>query len=508
MEVARPGDSLRETDRRFGMRARILLAAAGAIALVLAFPPYGWWWAAPIGVATLAISTHGAVLRTAGLAGSLAGLVFFGGLLSWMTIVGLDAWFALTLLCATWWALLFVAQAVVQRLTWWPLLVPALWVASEAIRGAIPLGGFPWGRLVFSQSEGPVLPVTAVVGAAGITYIVALFGCVAAAAITAADRQRSMGYVAGIALLIGVLGVGVSAMAEARVVLDNHVRLTTRLGDQLAADGTALDFVVWPESSTDIDPFQDAAAMEAIDAAVQAVGVPVLVGAVVQVPGDPSRVANMGIVWNPSTGPGSSYVKRHPVPFGEFVPFRPQLGQLVERFALVPRDFVSGQRAGVLAIGGATIGDIICFEVAYDSLVRDVVDQGAQLIVVQTNNATYGGSAQLAQQFAVSRIRAAENSRTVLVASTSGISAIIEPDGSVTASIGDGGAGTLVGRVALRDDLTAATRWGATLEIGIIIIGLGALALSVASTVRSRRERGSRTTAPFGILRSGRASNS
>lgn len=538
VEVAHPGDRPRETDRQFGIRARLVLAAAGATALVLAFPPFGWWWAASIGVATLAISTHGAVLRTAGLAGGLAGLVFFGGLLSWMTIVGLDAWFALTLLCACWWGLLFLAQAIVQRLTWWPVLVPALWVVSETVRGSIPLGGFPWGRLVFSQSESPVLPLTAVLGAAGITYVVALFGCLAAAAITAVDRKRSMNYVAGIALLVGVLGVvvfasdrrvwasggeptvgvavvqggvpgvGLSAAAERRVVLDNHARLTTRLGGQLAADGTVLDFVVWPESSTDIDPFQDTAARETIDAAVRAVGVPVLVGAVVQVPGDPSRVANMGIVWDPSTGPGPSYVKRHPVPFGEYVPFRQQLGQLVDRFALVPRDFVSGQRAGVLAIGGATIGDIICFEVAYDSLVRDVVDQGAQLIVVQTNNATYGGSAQLGQQFAMSRIRAAENGRTVLVAATSGISAIIDPDGSVAASIGDGGAGILLGRVALRDDLTVATRWGAILEVGFIATALGALMWSAISAFRCRRERAMKTTAPFGILRRGRASSS
>ena len=302
--------------------------------------------------------------------------------------------------------------------------------------------------------------------------------------------------------------MGLSAAAERRVVLDNHARLTTRLGGQLAADGTVLDFVVWPESSTDIDPFQDTAARETIDAAVRAVGVPLLVGAVVQVPGDPSRVANMGIVWDPSTGPGPSYVKRHPVPFGEYVPFRQQLGQLVDRFALVPRDFVSGQRAGVLAIGGATIGDIICFEVAYDSLVRDVVDQGAQLIVVQTNNATYGGSAQLGQQFAMSRIRAAENGRTVLVAATSGISAIIDPDGSVAASIGDGGAGILLGRVALRDDLTVATRWGAILEVGFIATALGALMWSAISAFRCRRERAMKTTAPFGILRRGRASSS
>ncbi|MDI1289531.1 MAG: apolipoprotein N-acyltransferase, partial [bacterium] len=156
---------------------RLALALAGSVALVVAFPPYGLWWSAPIGVSALAVSTSGASLRTAALVGALAGGVFFGGLLSWMTVVGVDAWVALTVLCATWWALLFTTQSLVQRLHWWPLLVPALWVASETLRGSIPLGGFPWGRLVFSQSDSPALPLVATLSAPGITYIVALFGC-------------------------------------------------------------------------------------------------------------------------------------------------------------------------------------------------------------------------------------------------------------------------------------------------------------------------------------------
>ena len=522
--------------RVFGVPARLALALAGSVALVVAFPPYAWWWTAPIGVAALAVSTSGASLRAAALAGALAGAVFFGGLLSWMTVVGVDAWVALTMLCASWWALLFSMQALVQRLRWWPILVPALWVAIESLRGSIPLGGFPWGRLVFSQADGPALPLAAIVAAPGITYLVALFGCLLAGAVLATERGRALSFVAGGALLLGILGVvgfaddrrasssagtstvtvavvqggvpgaGLAAMAERRVVLDNHARLTTSLGEQSAASGTSLDFVVWPESSTDIDPFADPAARAEIDSAVRSVGVPVLVGAVVGVPGDPSHVANMGIVWEPGTGPGDSYVKRHPVPFGEYVPFRPQLGQLIGRFALVPRDFIAGERAGVLAIGGVTVGDVICYEVAYDGLVRDVVDQGAQLIVVQTNNATYGGSAQLAQQFAMSRVRAVEHGRAVLVAATSGISAIIEPDGSVAASIDDGGAGVLIGRVPLLDDTTLATSWGATVETFFLFVAAVSVGMSIVEVLRSRGRRTARTTAPFGILRSGRAS--
>ena len=205
-----------------------------------------------------------------------------------------------------------------------------------------------------------------------------------------------------------------------------------------------VDFVVWPENATDIDPFRDAQARSQIDEAVRAAGVPVLVGAVVDAPGDPSRVANSGIVWDPQTGPGDRYVKRHPVPFGEYVPMRSVLGPLVDRFRLVPRDFIAGTDVGVLSIAGVLVGDVICFEVAYDALVRDTIDGGAQMIVVQTNNATYGGTAQLDQQIAMSRVRAVEHGRPVVVAATSGISAVVDADGSIRSAAGDGGSAVLI----------------------------------------------------------------
>jgi apolipoprotein N-acyltransferase len=188
--------------------------------------------------------------------------------------------------------------------------------------------------------------------------------------------------------------------------------------------------VVWPVNATDIDPFQDASAYADIQRAVDAVGVPVLVGAMVDGP-EPSDVYNQGIVWHPGTGPGERYSKRHPVPFGEYIPFRDVLAQYIQRLDMIPRDMVAGDKPGVLTMNGITIGDVICFEVAYDDVVREAVTPRTRALVVQTNNATYMGTGQVEQQFAIARLRAIETGRPVVVAATNGVSGIIAQDGRV-----------------------------------------------------------------------------
>ena len=202
---------------------------------------------------------------------------------------------------------------------------------------------------------------------------------------------------------------------------------------------------------------------------------PVLVGAVLDGPG-PDHVSNTGIVWDPRTGPGARYVKRHPVPFGEYIPFRAELTGLISRLDQIPRDFYAGHRPGNLTVGPARVGDVICFEVAYDGLVRDVVRGGAQVLVVQTNNATYNGTGQPYQQMAMSRLRAVETGRDVLVAATSGISAVVGPDGTVAQQAPEKVARTLVAEVPLRDRQTLATRLGFWPEWLLAAAGLAAAA--------------------------------
>jgi apolipoprotein N-acyltransferase len=301
---------------------------------------------------------------------------------------------------------------------------------------------------------------------------------------------------------------GMDAFGDQRaVVLGNHVRETERLAADVRA-GTAArpDLVVWPENASDLDPFRDDDARAQIQQAVDAIDVPVLVGAVVQAPDDPTHVWNTGIVWMPSTspqpGPGDYYVKQHPVPFGEWVPARTVLAKLISRFDQVPRDFAAGVSTGVLMVGPARLGDLICFEVSYDELGRAAVrgdgvhgeleGLGGRILAVQTNNATYGRTGQPEQQLAMSQLRAVEHGRAILIAATSGISAIVRPDGSISQSLPEFTAGYLVEKVPLRDDLTISDRVGAVPEL----VGVGVMLVLLVLALRGRRRPGDIGSAP------------
>jgi apolipoprotein N-acyltransferase len=283
---------------------------------------------------------------------------------------------------------------------------------------------------------------------------------------------------------------GLEFNAQRRAVLDNHVRATLALADAVRAGRTAApDVVLWPENSSDIDPLRNLDAYAEIGRATDAVGVPLLVGAVLEGPGD--KVSNAGIVWGPSgstsPGPGQRYVKRHPVPFAEYIPYRSFFRIFSDKVDLVSKDFVAGDRVGVLQLGPARIGDVICFEVAYDDIVHDAVASGADLLVVQTNNATFGYTDESVQQIAMSRLRAVEAGRAVVHVSTVGVSGLIEPDGSVVAGSSLFTPAVLESTLPLRTGFTVATRLGVPPEL--VLAAAGALLVGLA-VLGSRRRRG------------------
>jgi apolipoprotein N-acyltransferase len=287
-----------------------------------------------------------------------------------------------------------------------------------------------------------------------------------------------------------VPGEGMDAFAERRVVLDNHVQATLDLAARVeAGEEERPDLVLWPENSTDIDPFRDPTVHADIQRAVDAVAVPVLVGAMVGGPG-PIDVRNQGIVWLPESGPATSYSKKHPVPFGEYIPMRKVLAEYFERLDQIPRDMVPGTDPGAMDMGAATVGDVICFEVIYDDLIRDVVRGGADFLVVQTNNATYMGTGQVDQQFAIARLRALETRRYVAVAATNGISAFVDPDAAVVDRAPKRTQEVMVREVARLDEQTPAVRYGAWVEGGLSAAGaLAVVAGGLAGVLAARRGR-------------------
>jgi apolipoprotein N-acyltransferase len=202
-------------------------------------------------------------------------------------------------------------------------------------------------------------------------------------------------------------------------------------------------------------------------------------------------VRNAAIVWSPTTGPGQTYIKRHLVPFGEYIPWRGFVTKLSGQFSLIPNDFVPGHAPGTLQAGPIRLADTICFEVADDTVVRQAVMGGGRagdsgrILVVQTNNADYeqkgdsGHGGETAQQLAIAQLRAVESGRAVVVAATSGVSAMIAPNGKILARTGVFTPGVLDRRLPLRDPLTLADRVGAWPEWILSAAGLLALAASI-----------------------------
>lgn len=501
-----------------GLPRAIGVAALAGIVLSLAFAPLAFGAYAVVGVALLTVAVWGGSVRRGAGLGLLAGVLFFGLLLGWMRVIGWDAWLLLTVFWALWFALVGLGTALVTRLPAAPIWVASLWVLQEALRARVPFGGFPWGDLAFAQPDTPFARLAPLGGSPLVTFGVAFVGAAivtlvldhragrqrlavawfaAAAAITLVPLALPLpvsgdtdgGNPTAVVAIVqgGTPQVGMGAMDVRRAVLDNHVTQTLDLA-RAVAEGRAEqpDFVLWPENASDIDPFTDASAAAAITAAARAVDAPILVGAVISVPDDPQGVWNVGIVWDPDTGPTQMYIKTHPVPFGEYIPFRDFLAQHIARFDRIPRDFRAGTEPGNLSIGGISIGNVICFEIAYGEVVSAVIDGGARLLTVQTNNATYGGTPQPEQQLAISRLRAIEFGRTVAVAATSGISAIIDPSGTVHDRMDESEVGWRVSEVALRGGNTPAVTIGRGVELALCLIGIAAL---VASVVRSARRR-------------------
>jgi apolipoprotein N-acyltransferase len=499
---------------------RTLVAATGGLAMFLAFPGHDLIALAVLGPAALAVAVHGRGVRAGLWLGLVTGLTFFVPLLSWTGIyVGAFPWLALAVSQALYLAALGGLTALTSRLPAWPLWAAALWVAVEAARGRFPFGGFPWGRLGFSQTDGPLLAFAAYGGVPLVSFAVALTGSLLAAALlglgAGRSRRRVPAALAG-ALVVPLVGAlawlplpgssltaggptatvaviqgdvpraGLDFNAQRRAVLDNHVQQTLRLAEEVAAGRQPRpDVVLWPENSSDIDPYRNADAADGIQRAADAIGAPVLVGAVVDGPGE--YISNTAIVWSPEDGPGETYVKRHPVPFAEYIPARDFFRLFSDKVDLVRRDFAAGDEVGVLDVGGVRVGDLICFEVVYDGLVRDVVDGGAGMLVVQTNNATFGYTDESAQQLALSRLRAVEFGRTVAVAATSGISALVAPDGTVVRSSELFEPAVFVEEIAQRDDRTVAQRLGVVPEALLTALGLGAVLLAALRRRRAGR---------------------
>ncbi|MFK4071993.1 apolipoprotein N-acyltransferase [Streptomyces sp. NPDC029674] len=497
------------------------VAALSGVLLYVSFPPRTLWWLALPAFGALGWCLRGRTWKAGLGLGYLFGLGFLLPLLVWTGVeVGPGPWLALAAVEAVFVALVGAGIAAVSRLPGYPLWAAALWIAGEAARARVPFNGFPWGKIAFGQADGAFLPLAALGGTPVLGFAVVLCGFglheIVRQVIDVRETRvvrRGAAAVAVLSVLVPVAGAfaarplvsdeaedgtatvaaiqgnvpraGLDFNAQRRAVLDHHVRETKRLAAEVKAGKVKRpDLVLWPENSSDIDPFTNPDARLAIEGAVKAIGAPVSVGGVVEKDG---KLYNEQILWDPEKGPTDTYDKRQIQPFGEYIPLRSLISTFSSDVDMVRQDFSRGTEPGVFTMAGAEVGIATCYEAAFDWAVRDTVTHGAQLISVPSNNATFDRSEMTYQQLAMSRIRAVEHSRTVTVPVTSGVSAVIMPDGDVRAKTTWYTADSLVEEVPLRSSKTPATRLGVLPEGILVLIAAGGLGWAVTSAARARR---------------------
>ena len=288
--------------------------------------------------------------------------------------------------------------------------------------------------------------------------------------------------------------LGLDFNSQRRAVLDNHVRQTLQLAQDVKAGLVPQpQLVIWPENSSDIDPIANADAATQIDLAARTIGVPILVGAVVARPeatAENPAASNTVIVWDPATGPGERHDKQIVQPFGEYLPWRSFFAHL-SSYAERAGYFVPGNGTGVVHAAGVPVGVATCWEVIFDRALRQSVRNGAQVLAVPTNNATFD-QAMSEQQLAFAKLRAVEHGRDLIVAGTTGISAAIAPDGRETARTAFFTPAYLDVQVRLRTAQTPATRWTPAVQwllVAAALAAIGAAMLQNGSFVRPLRSR-------------------
>ncbi len=416
----------------------ILTIFSGAL-LSAAFAPINFWPAAIFALAILIFvieKSKRPYLHT-----FLFAFVFNALLLHWTsTYVGSIPWLLLSILQGIFYAPL----ALIRK--WGIGFFPLIYLVLEELRNHFPFGGFGWARLAYSQSDSPLAPLAAVggvslLGAAisllalalysvrnkkfGVTKLGVTFICILPIfLIFLPNNAQVSGKVSALLVQGDVPEMGLNYNSRAKAVFDKHVAETQRA---LALRDERIDFILWPENSVDIDPSANPEVSNALDALSEKAGAPIILGAVV---GKTPNLFNQSILWTKSER--QIYSKQHLTPFGEYIPLR-SLARLVSPFVDSVQDFSKGEGNKVFNINGALIAPIICYELIDDQIVADMA-KTSNLVVVQTNNATFGLSAQSDQQLSITRIRAIEHQRNVLSVSTTGKSALISYKGKIIKS--------------------------------------------------------------------------
>ena len=431
----------------------LLLSAFSGLLLSAAFEPISLWWVAPIALALEMFALSQSKRKY--LSVLAFALTFNLVLLHWTsTYVGSVPWVIL----AAGLSLFYLPLVAVKRLG--IAFFPLIFIALEEIRNRFPFQGFGWARIAYSQADAPYAKIAAHGGAVALSAITVLIGLVIFYL-----SQKQLRILVLLPLLIVLIPVnvqinqttqalmiqgnvpklGLDFNSRAKEVFFNHVKET----DIALKDNRKVDFILWPENSVDVDPFRNPAVFEALNS----YNVPLIVGAIV---GRDDEILNTSILWTKDSQ--NVYIKQHLTPFGEYIPLR-SLASKISPLIDDVRDFSPGNESTIFSVDKAKIAPVICYELLDDQILEKAA-KSSNILAVQTNSATFGDSAQSAQQLQITRIRAIEHSRNILSVSTTGYSAVIDYNGKVLQKSDMGTAQHLYAEIGLISSVSPRDRYG------------------------------------------------
>lgn len=511
--------------------AGIALGTVAGVALWLAHPPVGAspaaFLVAPLLVAAMRsvageglASPSGRVVGGVGvtLPALVAGAVGYGAMISWLIApAGAIGWALLVAVQAAWLGVWAAVVAPHLHRPSAPVLAAAAWVGMDALRGVVPLSGFRWGALAYSQVDVAwFAPLARVVGASGVTFVVVALsialvdGLVGMRTGDREDPPRApLVQAVGLALLVTLITVGppptdgeLDVLAvqgndiehwvaqdpdPPRTIARNLHRVTL---EAIERDGRP-DLVVWPESAIDRDPSRPAwADLGVLASEVAVAGGTLVAGVSLDGPDDPARERIVGawLLGGDGTGDVADlYIKRRPVPFGEYVPGRRWLSW-IPALDQVPRDAIAGPGPQSFEVApGVSAAVLVCFETLFSGLTRTNILAGPQdagLVLAITNDASFQRSAEPDQHLAQSRMRAIETGRWVVHAALSGSSAFVDPEGAVHQAT------DLFAQASIRTSIPLAAARTPYLAVGDLVGWTGAVLLLLLPVMESVRRRG------------------
>ena len=502
--------------------AAILLVLAAGPIMDAGFPDRDWWPLTFVGIAMMLWAFRGRRAGSAFLVGFVGGMSFYLFHIQWASeFLGLVPMLALSFLESLFFGVGAIAIALAYRwlprvwrgiygrLLFLPLVVAGLWTAREAIASVWPYGGFAWGRVALSQSESPFAGLFGWFGISGVGFVMVFLVAVGVEAVVLQKADRLVRATVAVGLAAVILAIPAFPVAvdgtmrvaavqgngkagyfdrgEPGSVLQSQVDATY----PLIRAGEKADVVVWPEGGSDSSPYDNPRTAQVFDAVSEDFDAPLVAGVITTRVDDEGveTYYNTSVLWDAENGDTDYYDKKHPVPFGEYVPdrafWRPFAPDLID---LIGREYTPGTTDTVFDIDGVVAGINICFDIVDDQILTDSVDEGAQIIFAQSNNADFGRTDESVQQLAIARIRAIELGRSVVNISTVGTSAVIAPDGSTVDRLPTHTAGAMLNDVPLSSTTTPAVLLGRQIEW--LVSGIGVLGLLVAAAAtRAPRSR-------------------